>query len=220
MCHMIVATVIRYLDQHSGAFTALLTLALVGVTIYYAIQNRRMVAEMREARNAGILPKLGLEFHRLGPTAMTVAIRNVGPGAALDVDIRARFEPVESTREAPEFRWRRNILGPGEQYDFLPPGDLSDNLNTLTAAYQAVRLEGSMRDAAGTTHVVDEAFDDLPEWRSVLHQARQRFTDPAPERRLAEALHNRFKQPLGQIDRDLQALTRVVSRITPPDESE
>jgi hypothetical protein len=36
------ATVIDYLDRHAGALTALLTAVLIIVTVYYALQNRRM----------------------------------------------------------------------------------------------------------------------------------------------------------------------------------
>jgi len=60
-----------------------LTAVLVFVTIYYAIQNRRMAQEMRRAREALIRPKLALDFHRLGPTAMTLGVKNIGPGQPL-----------------------------------------------------------------------------------------------------------------------------------------
>lgn len=212
---MPLATVIDWLDEHSGASTALLTAVLVLVTLYYAVQNRRMVAEMRRARNAAVMPKLGLEFHRLGPTAMTVAIRNVGPGAALDLDVRVVFEPREAGQEAPEFTWRRNVLSPGEQFDFMPPGELNNNLNTLPATYCALRLVGSMKDATGAAHNIDEAFSDLPEWRSVLGDARQRFTEPEPERRLAEALYKKFEPRMNELIRGLGAVATAVNRLAP-----
>jgi hypothetical protein len=53
------AEVIDYLDEHSGSMTALLTLALVLVTIYYTSQNRRMVHEMAATRKLTVLPKGG-----------------------------------------------------------------------------------------------------------------------------------------------------------------
>ncbi len=129
------ATIIDYLDEHAGAFTALLTLALVAVTIYYAIQNYRMVGEMAKARRATIRPTLAIEFHRIGPTAITVAVRNVGPGAALDIDVRMIYVPARDSGELVERRWRRKVLMSGEQYDFFPPGALDGNLNALPATY-------------------------------------------------------------------------------------
>jgi hypothetical protein len=76
------------LDRHQGASTAILTAALVAVTVFYAWQNRKMVGEMKKARDATILPKLALDLHALGPTVFDLAIKNVGPGAALDIDVQ------------------------------------------------------------------------------------------------------------------------------------
>jgi hypothetical protein len=90
-----IATIIDYLDDHAGAFTALLTAVLIAVTTYYAAQNRRMVKEMAATRELSILPKLALEFLRLGPTAMDVLVKNVGPGPALDIEVRLILEPRE-----------------------------------------------------------------------------------------------------------------------------
>lgn len=213
---MTAATFVSYLDEHAGAFTALLTLALVLVTFYYAVQNRRMVAEMRRARSASVLPRLGLEFHRLSPTAVTLAIRNVGPGAALDLNVVVKFEPLNYEHAAPEFRWRRNILSPGEQADFMQPGDLSDSMNTLPSRYRSIRLTGSMMDAVGTGHDVEEVFDDLPGWRELLSGARQRYTEPDPERRLAEALHPRFKDPIADVSGGLRDIAQAVAVLHPP----
>lgn len=208
---MLLADIIDSLDRHSGASTAILTGALVLITAYYAIQNRGMVREMQRARRATVLPKLALEFHRLGPTAMTLAIRNVGPGAALAVDVRIVWESITGG-DTPETRWRRNVLAPGEQADFMPPGPgINDNLNALPARYQAVRLIGTCTDAAGTTHAVSEAFEDLPGWRGVLHDAHQRWVAADPERRLAEELAKRFEPPLRDIQRSVESLAGALT---------
>jgi hypothetical protein len=206
---------IGYLDQHAGAFTALLTLVLIAVTAYYAAQNRRMVREMEQTRELSLLPKLSLEFHRLGPVTVTLAIRNVGPGAALDIDVHMIYEPAVQGGVLVRSRWRRNILVSGGGHDFFPPGGLDDNLNRLPATYQEIRLVGSMRDAAGKRHEVSEVFANLPEWREVLHEARQRFASDDPERRLADAFVDRFRAPIRGLTSELQSLTRGVSRLAP-----
>lgn len=211
------ATFIDTLDHHQGAATAILTAALVAVTIYYAIQNRAMVKEMKHARDAALLPKLALDFHRLGPTAMTLAIRNVGPGAAIDVDVRAVWDPV-ADGAAPEQPWRRNILAPGEQADFMPPGEtINDNINTLPATYRRVRLLGTMKDAAGNRHKVEECFDDLAEWREVLRAARQRYVTADPERRLADELDKKLSQQLQQLAAGANRIAAAVERLQPGD---
>lgn len=193
----------------------MLTAALVLVTIYYALQNRRMVAEMRRARGLAILPKLALDFHRLGPTTVTLAIKNVGPGAALGVDVKVVWEPL-AAGERTENRWRRNVLAPGEQADFMPPGvGLSGNIDSLPTKYRRVRLVGTMVDAAGEKHEVSEVFDELPEWREVLGDAHQRFVAADPERRLAEALHKQFETQLKALVAGAGEVVRAVERLTP-----
>jgi hypothetical protein len=215
---VLVATVIGYLDDHAGAFTAILTLALVAVTIFYAIQNRRMVLEMQRTRNAAVLPKLAVDFHRLAPTAMTVAVLNVGPGAALDVDLRVVFEPVSDGGDASEFRWRRNVLAPGERADFMKPGQVNDSLNTIPASYRAIRLLGTMKDATGAAHEIIESFEGLAEWRELLHGAHQRYTEADPERRLADALDRKFKQQFQGLQQAVERVGNEIARLAPPDD--
>jgi hypothetical protein len=210
-----VADIVDYLDQHQGAAAVILTAALVLVTIYYAIQNRRMVVEMRRTRGLAILPKLALDFHRLGPTAVTLAIKNVGPGAALAVDVKVVWEPL-ATGERTENRWRRNVLAPGEQADFMPPGTgLNGNIDSLPKKYRRVRLVGTMVDAAGEKHDVSEVFDELPEWRKVLGDAHQRFVAADTEKRLAEALYKQFETQLKALVAGTSEVARAVQRLAP-----
>jgi hypothetical protein len=212
---MPLASFIDTLDKHQGTSTAVLTAVLVIVTIYYAAQNHAMVKEMKRARDAALLPKLALDFHRLGPTAMTIGIKNVGPGAALDIDVRTLWDPI-AAGTVPERRWRRSILVPGEQADFMPPGEtLNDSLNSLPARYNRVRLVGTMKDAARKAHTVNEVFDDLAEWRDVLASAHQRFTYPDAERRLAEELDKKFKGPLADLGRGIDNVAASLTALAP-----
>jgi hypothetical protein len=208
------ATVIDYLDTHAGAFTALLTAVLILVTVYYAVQNQRMVGEMRKTRELALLPKLALEFHHLAPAVVSLAVKNVGPGAALGIDVRVIYEPIgEAASE--ERRWRRNVLVSCEQHDFRPPGELNDNINALPEHYRMIRLVGSMRDAAGKAHDVDEVFENLADWREVLHASGQRYV-AEPERRLADALGKKLEGPLRTLAQRLQGITTAVRELTPP----
>jgi hypothetical protein len=212
------ATVIDYLDDHAGAFTALLTAVLILVTIFTTIQNVRVVREMRRARKAAVAPKLALEFHRLGPTAMTVAIRNVGPGTAFSIDVRLIYEPIREDAGPDEQPWRHNLLMVGEQRDFMPPGELNDNLNGLPRTYRRIRLLGSVYDANGKRHGVDEAIPDLAAWREALGEARQRFVDANPERRQADELSKKLKVPLDGIARQVGSLADEVRALREPPE--
>jgi hypothetical protein len=130
-----------------------------------------MVGEMRRARLAALVPKLAIEFHYLAASIATVAVRNVGPGAAIDIDVRLIYEPTQSGQEAPERRWRRNVLASGEQFDFLDPGASQNNIDALSSTYKAIRLVGTMKDAIGSEYTVEESFENLAEWWEVFQQA-------------------------------------------------
>jgi hypothetical protein len=186
---------ITWLDKHQGAATVLLTAVLIGVTIYYAIQNARMVGEMRRAREIAVLPKLAVDLNFLGPMNAAVAVRSVGPGPALDIVVRLIYEPTNLDDDPPERRWRRNLLASGERLEFFPPGGANaTNIDSLSVTYRAIALKGSMRDATGIEHTVDERFDDLAEWRQVLETASLRITSE-PEQRLARAFGRGTQQP-------------------------
>jgi hypothetical protein len=214
---MPLADVISYLDRHQGAVTAFLTLALVLVTVFYAWQNLRMAREMREARSAAIRPKLALELHRLGPTAAALAIRNVGAGSALDVDVQTEWVTADD-KPNPAARWRRNLLPPGEQAELLPPGDLNDNINSLPRTYREIRLVGQVTDAAGAVHQVDERFADLAEWREVLGDAHERWVPSDPEKRTADALYSKCERPLKDLTRSIQEINRAIYSVGSTDE--
>jgi hypothetical protein len=59
-----------------------------------------------------------------------------------------------------------------------------------------------MRDALGEDHAVNETFDNLQEWRELLHDSRERWID-VPEKRLASALDDTLGKPLRKALQDL-----------------
>jgi hypothetical protein len=211
---MLNATVITYLDKHSGAATVLLTAILVVINAYYAVQNWQLRQEARRAREEAVRPKLAIEFHRLGPTATTIAIRNVGPGVAFAIDVKLSFVP-QTGDGVHERRWRANILESGAQADFLPPGELNDNLNGLPAVFREIALSGTLKDADGVEHSVRDEVVDLADWREALHDARQRFIQADSERRLAEAFEKPIKKAGDGVGRRLDNLTRAVYALRP-----
>ncbi|MBI2690567.1 MAG: hypothetical protein HYX29_01285 [Solirubrobacterales bacterium] len=212
------ADLIDELDAHSGAATVLLTAALIVVTIFYAIQNWRMAVEMRKTREAAILPKLALDFYRLAPVVVTTHVKNVGPGPAVDVDVQLTYVPLDGTIEPSNRRLRFAMLASGEGYDFMPPGELDGNMNSIPATYSAIELTGTLKDAAGRKHNVSERLDDLPEWRALLHEAVQRYEAPTPEKRMADALKQKFGGEIRDFQRSLDKLVSRVEALKPPSE--
>lgn len=183
------ATVIDYLDRHSGALTTVLTVVLILVTAVYVLLNWRMVSEMEKARRQALMPKLALSFRALSANIIVPSIKNVGAGAALSVDVQLIYEPVDDAPRV-ERRWRANVIPSGGQHDFVPDKDLRGELRP-PENYRALRLVGSMRDALGYSQGVDETFEDLPEWWEL--KKRERYEQP-PEKRFAEAFAKEFKE--------------------------
>jgi hypothetical protein len=146
---------------------------------------------------------------------MTIAIRNVGPGVAFAVDVKLGFIP-KAEGAALERRWRANILESGAQADFFPPGDMNDNLNGLTTLFRGIRLSGTMNDAEGVQHVVDDEVIDLADWRAALHDAKQRYVPPDSERRLAEAFEGPIEDIAKKLGPKIDNLTRAIYALRPP----
>ncbi len=205
-----IASIFDTLDRHSGSATVLLTAALVLVTAYYAWMNRRAVSEMKAARDATLLPKLALEFHRLGPNVVDLAIRNVGPGAALNIDVVVEWLPADAA-DGPTVRWRRNLMSPGEQVELFPPGDLNGNLDVLPTRYRDIKLRGAMEDAAGKAYEVNEEFGNITEWRDLLGDAHESWHPPESERRLADAFSREFKPTLKELSGALKDAATALS---------
>jgi hypothetical protein len=171
-----------------------------------------MAIEMRRARQAAVRQKLALDFHRLGPTAMAVSIKSVGPGTAFDVQVALTLERLADGAPAEVLHSHQYVLLAGESRQLFPPGGLNDNVNRLPAEYRAIRLSGTMRDATGGRHVVDESIADLQQWRQHLHESRERFVQQDPERRLADAFKKHFDDQGQKIAAGLHQIARMLAQ--------
>lgn len=172
--------------------TQVLTAALVLVTAYYALQNRKIVKEMAAARAVSVMPKVALVWTMAAADLGFPTIKNVGPGPALDVEIAVRFQPLAGKEDKEIVRqWTASVLAPGEEKQFLPLRTVGDNLmrtETLANTYASVVLTGSYRDALGTEHAADDALADIAEWRRVTGEAVARWQEPDFAKRLANEL--------------------------------
>jgi len=171
------------MDAQTATLISLgLTAALIGVTGYYAWQNRRMVLEMREARLAQTLPRLRPTVYGLGAGLGRLRVVNVGPGPAIDVDVELRLEPGDEW----SVRWTASVVAPGEKHDFWPhasadPASNIMRIPEIAEKYQHLVLTGTMRDVAGATHRVDERFDIREWWQLIIQAGRQLDKDWAEE---------------------------------------
>lgn len=175
--------------------TTVLTGVLVVITGYYAWQNRKMAQEMAAARRISVFPKLVLEWTMASPVLGFPTLKNVGPGAALDVDITISFEALGEGGPAESRKWTASVVVPGEERQFLPPsasgGGMMDT-EALARAYSRVILTGHYRDALGEPQAADDVLPDIAEWRAISKAADARWDEPDPTKRLAKELTERL----------------------------
>ena len=201
------ADVINYLDRHQGSMSLFATLGLIAVTLAYVIFNRHMVREMRETRKLTVLPKLAIRFTRVGPAHALVAVKNVGPGAALDVRMTLRFVPLDPAQQQPDVRpWRINLMPPGDEHDFMPQ-DLTGD--AIVSTWERITISGTMKNALGETIAIDDTFADLPEWRRLLESAQERWLD-VPEKRLASAFGDELGKSTSPLGRALREVATAI----------
>ena len=97
--------VIDFLDQHSGAVMAVLTLAYVLTTLLIFWANYRAVREMRSARIASVRPNLAVYLDAPDGGIAFLVVENKGLSTAYHV--RVRF-PKEFGRRLDELRGERS----------------------------------------------------------------------------------------------------------------
>jgi hypothetical protein len=90
-----------------AVINAVAIVVLVAVNVYYAVQNGRVLEEMRSTRLLNVRPRLALGIHMPGPTTGFVTVTNVGSGAALDVDVNLELQAQPgAVRLSEQQRWR------------------------------------------------------------------------------------------------------------------
>jgi len=181
----------------SSTAIAWLTVALIGVTAFYAFQTLRLVQEMQKARAGQLLPKLSIRIYPIGAGNAFWRVINVGPGPAIGVDIQIAPEPGGQPR-----RWLEPVVMPGETHDFIPMIGVGQpsaalNLDNQTKLYSHLHLTGTYKDVFGTEHTADERFD-LRAWWEFLKGAKHRFL-PEFEEELPKRL-KAMETQLGKIE--------------------
>lgn len=207
---MVVADIFSFLDSHQGAATAILTAVLIGVTSYYAWQNRQMVKEMAATRKITVLPKLVIEWTMTSSTIALPTLCNVGPGPALNVDIAIQYIPLAGQKHKLKVRrWTANLMVPGESKQFLPlESDFSGSMTTeeLAKTYARIKLTGECRDALGETYIVEDQLDDIAEWRRLSGEAITRWLDPDTQKRQARESADALRPLISKIVEAIDSL--------------
>jgi len=208
----VAADLFDFLDQHQGASTAILTAVLIGVTIYYALQNRKMVDEMAATRKITVLPKLALEWTMTSSTIAFPTLHNAGPGPALKVEVAIHYQPLPGQEHKLKVRrWKANLMASGESKQFLPlEDDFSGSMTTeeMAATYAHVDLTGECQDVLGNRHIVEDRLEDIAEWKRVSGEAIARWLDPDAQKRQAKATAEAWKPLISQLTEAIKSLRR------------
>ena len=106
---------------------AILSFILVVITGVYAILTRKMVKEMRAAREAQSEAELIATLEPIGPLYAKLRILNAGSGVAFQVEVKFRLEPDSGENPV----WRQPAMTSGYFRDFLLPDKTSDRLPPL-----------------------------------------------------------------------------------------
>ena len=138
-----------------------LVAVLVVATIFYAKRTHDMVVEMRDSRHAQLMPKLKLGVRHIGPFNSDVKIMNVGPGAAVNIQLEFWFgQDIEDRR-----RWTSPLMTSGEDVQFFfPDGATNDR---FVQDWKTISMKASYNDVFNQKHEIEESFDFANYWRQV-----------------------------------------------------
>lgn len=145
----------------------LLTASLVGVTVFYAVQTRSMVNEMRSARTASALPRIYPSIRHLPAGHGFPEITNVGVGTALDVEVTLEFQP-----DGPTKSWRAPVVGPRDSHAFFIPYPANEGnadrfigkMDEWARLYPQLTMSATYQDAFGNEYSVSESLDIAKIW--------------------------------------------------------
>lgn len=148
-----------------------LTTALVITTIYYAKKTRDMAIEMEKTRKVQLLPKLRLSINQSFPMTYDPALANIGPGAALDVNVLIKFGDAETRT------WKSSLMLPGEQQVFSFPeiDGRQPDISRQIVFFKKVVATGTFKDIFGDEHTIDDLVD-LNDYHAVRKAAGTKFS--------------------------------------------
>lgn len=173
------------------AALVVLTAALVLVTAVYAYFTARMVTEQREGRLLSIRPTIALDIAMRSGTLGEIAVRNLGPGHAVGLELVFTFEPLPERRS-----WTAHTILAGDERRLQPPKSDAGLMHMPELSEQGVRVRasGAVTDVLGQGHEINEELD-LRGWWELAVDARERLSRD-PLERIANAI-DKLRTELG-----------------------
>ncbi|MGD0496460.1 MAG: hypothetical protein ABSB28_10580 [Candidatus Bathyarchaeia archaeon] len=168
--------------------SVLVTVVLVIINTFYAMQTRQTIKEMEKARKADFLPHVRAELSFLGPVFLILKATNFGKGPATDIRTEITFLPSNEKRV-----WQQAIMSPNEFIRILLP---DGNLAKVLERSAEITAKGEYKDVFGQTFKIDERMDV----KAFIDEATQ--LRPILERDLARLVED-IKDKLDGIEREL-----------------
>jgi hypothetical protein len=118
------------LIDNTNYYILILTSALVGVTLYYAIQTKKNVDAIKEstiaqkeATKAQFIPFIKVSIFNIGPADIVLDIINVGKGPARELEVEFYIKELPETRR----EWKQSLLMPNDSRRFPIPKNATDH---------------------------------------------------------------------------------------------
>lgn len=131
--------------------TVLLTVVLVIINAYYAMQNRQTISEMEKARKIDFIPHVRMDLVWLVSSFIVLKLTNFGKGPAKELKINIVFEPSNQKKTL-----NQAIMAPDESLKILlPDGRISKVRNT--SAF--IDIKGEYKDIFDQIFEINERID-------------------------------------------------------------
>jgi hypothetical protein len=146
------------------------TLGLVGATIYYAIQTKRLVQVSDRTRTEQVKPVIKTFLSFIGPVYVILRIQNIGLGAAIDFDATLDLTPKSKTFPR---NWKEPVLDKGKYRDFFLPDGYLEKIGIYV---DHITAKGTYKDVFGTMQEFDEKIN-VKEFCDMVKNAQVRYEE-------------------------------------------
>lgn len=150
--------IITMLNENSGAVIAFATIALVGITGYYAFQTRQTTKAIKKSSELSIRPHMKGSVNVLGIGSVVMHISNVGTGPANNV----KLEYWRDTKPNLKQKWGRPFLMPKDGDDIFIQDENGETLLKMDYFKNnnyVIVLKGEYEDNLGNKYEIDDSID-------------------------------------------------------------
>jgi len=159
---------------------AIATIALVGITAYYALQTRNTVNAVKISAELSIRPHLKGTINMMGPVAINLMISNVGNGPAQTINLQYSLENVDDSGR----NWNKPLLMSKDKEEFFIP--TSENTTEMGIDYfknnpSILHITGEYYDLLGKKYSMNDSIN-ITEYVAQFQQTQIRYKEDPLEK--------------------------------------